>query len=333
MPEMPVAASPHGRSADNDFAGHTLHRLAHRRRDEGWLAVRLEDPATRFVPVVGGDHLVTPGREDGSPEPVLLTPEQAHPLRRHGETVFLAVEGAEREETQGGARFALLLPDGRADLQPVLDGLGSVEGLRALAPVIGGRTAALLATARAFAYWHERHRFCGVCGAATESLEAGHLRRCTASGCGREHFPRTDPAVIVLVTAGRGDDKRALLARHPSWQPGVYSTLAGFVEPGESLEAAVAREVFEETGVELARIVYHSSQPWPFPGSIMIGFDAEAATPAVQEALRPDPEEIEDARWLTRAELAAERAAGRIRLPSQISIARRLVDEWIGRTG
>lgn len=315
-------------STDNHFARHSLDRAAHRRRHPDWLAEKLEDPSTRFVPVAGRRHLVRDATGE-PPEPRLLTPDEARALLPEAEVVFLAHESqADRpEDTEPAARFALVLPEEH----PRARELGAWQGLRRLAPVLDDPTATLLATARAFAHWHHRHRFCGACGSPTENLEAGHLRRCTNEDCRISHFPRTDPAVIVLVTAGHGEREKALLARAASWPEGVHSTLAGFVEPGESLEAAVSREVLEETGVELDRVCYHSSQPWPFPGSIMIGFTARAAKEADPPSLRLDPEEIEQARWLTRDELARERAAGRIHLPSPISIARRLIEGWIGK--
>ena len=130
----------------------------------------------------------------------------------------------------------------------------------------------LLAYARALSIWRSRHRYCGACGAPLVAVRAGHALRCTNGACAQESFPRIDPAIIVLVC----DGERALLGRQASWPPGRYSTLAGFVEPGESLEDAVAREVFEETGVPVHDVRYHSSQPWPFPSSLMVGFQASA---------------------------------------------------------
>ena len=165
--------------------------------------------------------------------------------------------------------------------------------LRQVGPRIERREGALLALARAMVFWHQRHRYCGLCGSPTRSEEAGHMRRCTDPACNAMHFPRTDPAVIMLVT----DGERALLGRNKNFPlPGMYSTLAGFVEPGESLEDAVAREVREETGVEVGAVHYHSSQPWPFPGNIMLGFHAEARTTEITI----DYGELEDARWFTR---------------------------------
>jgi len=164
--------------------------------------------------------------------------------------------------------------------------------------------------------WHRRHRFCANCGAPTEAREAGHVRVCPA--CGAHHHPRTDPVVIMLVT----DGDRALLGRQAQWPTGRYSALAGFVEPGESLEEAVAREVREEAGVQVADVRYRSSQPWPFPSSLMLGFSARWAggEPAVRDA------ELEDVGWFTRAAIVG----GDVLLPPPTAIARRLIDEWLG---
>jgi NAD+ diphosphatase len=164
--------------------------------------------------------------------------------------------------------------------------------------------------------WRQRHRFCGTCGAPARPESSGHVMRCTAPSCGAEQFPRLDPAIIVLVT----DGERALLGRQAAWPAGRYSTIAGFVEPGESLEDAVAREVLEETNVTVGEVEYHSSQPWPFPSSLMIGFSARAAADAVPRA----DEELEDVRWFTRAEIAA----GTPGLPPPQSVSFRLIEDW-----
>jgi NAD+ diphosphatase len=170
-------------------------------------------------------------------------------------------------------------------------------------------------------HWRTKHGFCGVCGHTCEQRAAGNVLHCTNATCGTQHFPRTDPAVIMLVH--RGD--RALLghsARFPI--ANMYSTLAGFVEPGESLEEAVAREVFEEAGVRVANVTYHSSQPWPFPASIMLGFHAEALC----DTIVVDRDELTDARWFTRAEVRAAEAHG-FTVPRGDSIARRLIEDWL----
>jgi NAD+ diphosphatase len=190
--------------------------------------------------------------------------------------------------------------------------------LRPLAPLLGGDAAALLAYARALVLWRSRHRFCGVCGAENLRARAGHVMRCSREGCGTESFPRLDPAIIVLVSDRSGE--RALLGRQAAWPAGRYSTIAGFVEPGESLEDAVIREVAEETGVEVGDVEYVASQPWPFPSSLMLGFRALARS---HEILLRDGE-LEDARWFTRADIAAGRPA----LPPPGSISARLIDGW-----
>ena len=201
--------------------------------------------------------------------------------------------------------------------------------LRALGHLLPAWDGALLTYARAMALWHRRHRFCGACGGATVGGEGGHLRTCGA--CGAQSYPRTDPAVIMLVA----DGGRVLLHRQRAWPPGMWSCLAGFVEPGETLEEAVVREVREETGVAVADLRYVASQPWPFPASLMVAFTARASG----GHLAPDTGEIEDARWFDRADLA--RFDDRFRttgegwfLARPGTVARQLVDDWIaGRAG
>jgi len=199
-------------------------------------------------------------------------------------------------------------------------GLGQMVGLREAAALLPGGDAGLAAHAAALVNWHRRHPHCSVCGARTTVVAGGIMRRCER--CGSEHHPRTDPVVIMLVT----HEDRVLLGRQPSWPPGRYSALAGFVEPGESLEEAVAREIREEAGVEIGPPAYVASQPWPFPTSLMIGFIAPWRT---GEPRRID-EELEDLRWFTADEIvAAGREEGPYGLPPRLAIARRLLEHWL----
>ncbi len=192
------------------------------------------------------------------------------------------------------------------------------EELRALAPDLPAEEAGLLAYARALTIWRSRQQYCGICGAPTMPDRAGHLIRCTRESCRHDFFPRLDPAIIVLVT----DGERALLGRQAGWPPGRYSTIAGFVEPGESLEDAVAREVMEETGVQVSGARYDSSQPWPFPSSLMIGFQA-LAQPGSPIAVGT---ELEDAQWFTRDQIRGE---GVPLVPPSHSISFRLISTWL----
>jgi NAD+ diphosphatase len=189
------------------------------------------------------------------------------------------------------------------------------EELRPLAAVLDRHEAGLLAYARALAYWQQRHRHCGRCGNPSRPNKAGHVMQCTAPECGESFFPRIDPAVIVLVS----DGDRALLGRQPSWPEGRFSTIAGFVEPGESLEDAVAREVAEETGVSLREVRYHSSQPWPFPSSLMLGFMGKAHDAKITVGC-----ELAEAHWFTRDDITQQRVI----LPPSTSISYRLIETW-----
>jgi NAD+ diphosphatase len=322
--DVGVAAAPRSMtdhralSARNFFSGLALDRAGARRTDAAWLAERAADPGTVIVPVSGQRNLFRSGQQVGvallSPAELPVLPEQA--------LCFLGERG-------GRAHFALAMAPGVAggvDPDDVLcEGLEFGE-LRDLGGLLTPEEGALLAYARALVHWHDQHRYCGACGAPTRSIEGGHMRRCLDNACGRRHFPRTDPAVIVLVvspTEASGPE-RCLLGRPAAWPPRLYSTVAGFVEPGETMEEAVVREVAEETGVRVGEVYYHSSQPWPFPSSLMLGFRAQAQTQAIDRA----DDELEDARWFSRDDIAEGVAAGTLRLPRRVSIAYRLVEDW-----
>ncbi len=211
---------------------------------------------------------------------------------------------------------AVFVAEFGGDAPPALaDGAEFVD-LRAAASMLPHDDAGLVAYARAMVSFRRRHRHCGCCGTPTVPRQSGHVMACPREGCGQLSFPRIDPAVIVLVS----DGDRALLGRQRGWPAGRYSTVAGFVEPGESLEDAVCREVLEETGVETAEVRYQSSQPWPFPNSLMLGFRATARTTQI----RLGDDELEDARWFSRAQIAA----GEPLLPFRQSISWRLIEDW-----
>ncbi len=299
----------------NTFAGAALDRAGARRRDAAWIEAARAAPGTRAVLAGRAGVAVR-----DAPAGAALLPLAGLPAADADAEVLLGVDGQ-------GAVFALDL-DGATP--PLPDGVRFV-GLREAAATLPAADAGLLAYAQAMAGWHATTRFCGRCGAPTESAEAGHLRVCTREG---SHLhPRTDPVVITLVIDLEAD--RVLLGRQASWPAGRYSALAGFVEPGESLEEAVAREIDEEAAVAVDAIAYASSQPWPFPAQLMLGFTARYAGGEPH----PRDEELEDVRWFGRDEIA--RAAGRhdaweapadgaeLLLPPPLAIARRLMDGWL----
>lgn len=295
----------------NYLAGLELDRAAILRKDPSELERMWSLEETRVLPVWRSQHLTLAGEQ---PALALLSTSSASATLAQGAPRVLLGQSETR------TFFAVDLSHLERPLEQLeLDDAHALMGLREVAPRVTQHEGALLAYANGILSWHARHRFCGSCGSETDVSHAGHVRRCRNAECGREHFPRTDPAVIMLVTYG----DQCLLGRQASWPSKVYSTLAGFVEPGESLEEAVAREVREETGVEITDARYHSSQPWPFPSSLMIGFTARATTTRVELA----DQELQDARWFTRGELRDDPA---IQLPSAISIARRLIEDWLG---
>ena len=293
----------------NFYVTPTLDRVSLNRRDDAWLAHRMAEPESRLLLVWRGQNLIL---EAPPPAAALLSLTEGGALLAEareiallglvGERALFAADLSHREEPPAlpGARFA---------------------DLRSVGPLLAREEGGLLAYARGLMHWHQRHRFCGVCGSPTESREAGHMRRCTNPACAAEHHPRIDPAVIMRVE----HQGRILLGRQKQWPVGMHSVLAGFVEPGESLEDAVRREVAEEVALHLTEVNYHSSQPWPFPSSIMLGFTAIAEG----DQFRVDEHELEMARWFTREELLASPEDETFRLPRRDSIARRLVDDWI----
>jgi NAD+ diphosphatase len=286
----------------NIFAGAFVDRSGFRRQDAAWLRSAADSTDSVFVPVWGDRCLAI-----GEPYRTVLLARPDVEDFLDDEPIFLGMYG-------GRPAFALCI-DGGLD-EPFAD-LGQFHDLRYLGSVLPAAEANLVAHARALVLWHNAQQYCGRCGAASLAQAGGNVRLCSDKRCGSQIFPRVDPAIIVLIAR----DDRCLLGRQRSWPEGRYSTIAGFVEPGESLEDAVAREVMEETNVAVSHIRYHSSQPWPFPSSLMLGFTAVGNSGDI----RLNDGELEDAQWFTRKELRS----GFPKLPYRLSIARRLVDDWL----
>ncbi len=308
-----------------NYTGLTLDRATHLRRDEAWVAKLLAHKDSLILPIWRGRNLVHIGNT-GPPKAVFPAGSQARALMAEADAVvilgldqgcaFVAVDISALDESEASARA----------------GADAFEDLRRVGALMAGDHGALLAYARGMVHWHQRHRFCGVCGEATESRDGGHVRVCANEDDPHMHFPRTDPAVIMLVAHDdpEGLGPACLLGRQAKWVGGMYSTLAGFVEPGETLEEAVAREVFEESAIRVTDVSYQASQPWPFPSSLMLGFRAGAITAEI----KVDHQELEDARWFTPDDLRSfgewgDMPPGKNRMPRKDSISRRLIDDWL----
>ena len=288
------------------YTNDELDRAGHHREDPDWIEAARANPSTYWIAYWRGQFLIE-GDASAARAVFDATPSLSAPF------VFLGLWHNQ--------------PVFAADLSPHADPLaalarphGHFAELRAIAGGLPGPEAGVLATARGLLWWQARHQFCGVCGGACMPERAGHVMRCTA--CATEHFPRTDPAVIMLVHR----EDRLLLGQSHKFpvDRNFFSTLAGFVEPGESLEATVRREVFEEVGVHVGHVSYEASQPWPFPASLMLGFRAEALT----DNITLDPNEMRAARWFTPDDIANRHALG-FNLPPRDSIARRLIENFL----
>jgi NAD+ diphosphatase len=295
------------------FAGNPLDRVSQRRGDPAWLRSLLDDPATRLLPL----HELKPLVRDASASELdWQRVEPWRPLIDDGATLVLLGIG------DGRAHFALDASAGKAARE---DGATTVD-VRSLAASVAGGEAAILAEARALIDWHARHRFCAQCGTASEIASGGWVRRCP--NCRAQHYPRVDPVVIMLAV----DGERCLLGRGRRRVGTRYSCLAGFVEPGETLEEAVRREVLEESGVRVGKVRYLASQPWPFPSTLMVGMLAEA----LSVEITVDPEELAEARWFERDEVRRMVArsqsdtpiSGVATLPPPLAIGHQIARRW-----
>jgi NAD+ diphosphatase len=296
-----------------NFFGETgLDRMSERRTDKDWLRAATESVEAVVLPIWRTRNLIIQQGEGSAAVRVSLT-EVSSILNNQVHPIFLGLQ-------DGVPHFAVDLSHMDDPLAlPELSGKGVFTDVREAGLDLPLEDGGLLAYVKAIANWHQTHKFCGRCGSPCESRDGGHMRECTNSDCKAQHFPRTDPAVIMLVSSG----DKIILARKKGWPEDRYSILAGFVEQGETLEGAVVREVMEEVNIPVTNVRYHSCQPWPFPANLMFGFFAEAQS----EKIKIDDDELEHARWFHRDELIdeARRYADK---PHSISIARRLMSEW-----
>lgn len=290
-----------------------VNRLSLNRKEPDWINRQIVSENARFILLHNTRNLFL--NENNLYQPAVLSHTQiANFLKDQHPWAFLG----EYEQT---SQFVIDLS--RLSEQEILSSLSQpyiFNDLRQAKPISNPEQAALFAYGRGLMFWHTRHQFCGVCGSQTIIEEAGHVRRCLNPDCALEHFPRTDPCVIMLV---HKDDK-CLLAHHGRLKNNTYSTLAGFVEPGETLEHAVRREVMEEAGIKIGEVRYAGSQPWPFPTSLMMGFYAQAETTDISL----DDDELLDAQWFSRDDLRNFNVKGRS-LSSRDSIARCLIEGWL----
>ena len=297
------------------FADNPMDRGDQQRRDENWLSERASDPDTRLLVM---PELEVPMSDGRSPELSWMSPSDARWFGIDAAPVFLGI-------LDGVAHFAVYVPaSSGAAARLREDSSLRFADARSAAGFLSGQETGIVAQARAQLDWHNRHGFCSVCGHETEMARGGHVRKCPSQSCRAEHFPRTDPVVIMLVHDGDAcllGQSRGRLSRMR-----MYSALAGFMDQGESIEEAVAREVREEAGIEVKNVRYHSSQPWPFPSSLMIGCHAEAATTDIHI----DNEEMTDVRWFDREEvlLALEGRSQELAVPQPLAIAHHLVKTW-----
>jgi NAD+ diphosphatase len=305
------------------YCHYPLERWVAKRRNSEWLERQFNSERSRFLPLWNDKNLVsTPSLTEVNRVDLSLA-ELAVFAEEVGQTLYLG-------ESQGFHYFAVEIDSLDYPTIPTQFEYATFKDLRQVGLLMAEREASLCAYARGLLYWHRHHRYCGLCGHDTVARESGHVRTCLNSSCQKEHFPRIDPAVIMMVKAIRSSDQQpiCLLGRNQKSTLPMYSTLAGYVEHGENLEQTVRREVHEEVGISLDSVHYFDSQPWPFPGSFMIGFIAETT----EQKIIIDTDELSDARWFTRDEVAAfgeyDDPDAEYIFPRRDSIARHLIQAW-----
>lgn len=303
-------------SSDNFFNSEKLNRLGEKRNDYEWVKKQIRDPDTLFIPLWEEKNLI-----DVSGEPCIVFLNKQELEKILSPLPDLTLIGS----LSGKVYFSVHLGGAGPDTEKLFEKFGVFVPLRRYAAHFDWDKAALLSYANALSNWQMRHRHCGRCGSRTKLVYSGHRLDCSDPSCDHQSFPRTDPAIITLIYR----EDKCLLVRQLPWKPGQYAMVAGFVEPGESFESAVARETYEETGLELDDITYFSTQPWPFPGSVMVGFFARAVT----EKITLHDGELEEAKWMTRDEIERGLRNKTMRNPTKFSIAYRLLETWFDREG
>jgi|YelNatPaOPRAMG01_1025707.scaffolds.fasta_scaffold00028_82 NAD+ diphosphatase len=292
----------------NFYTSSGFNRLSEKRIDAKWVKEKIFSNNSKIVLVKDLKLLV---ENSSRYKPVFLSMKDFKDSPEISTLIFLG----EREGSTYFCVDAKVIKGSDSYLN-----FGEFLDLRAIANFMEKNDAAILAYARAMIYWHNNNKYCGICGSNTIIKDAGHKIICSNPHCSAEHFPRIDPAIIVIVSK----DDKCLLAHQAKWPQGRYSTLAGYVEPGESLEQAVQREVFEETGIHVDNVSYHSSQPWPFPSAIMLGFKARA----IDKNIFVDKKELEDAQWFSRNDIISKLKNKSLILSPKDSISFRLIQSW-----
>jgi NAD+ diphosphatase len=298
----------------NSFSTNFLDRASLKRSNEMWINDQFKNGSARIIPVSHSKILCTSIQ---NPRAIYLTKNDFNDVSNARElSIFLGISDKK-------AYFAIDIESMKSALILNDKNGGAFHDLKRVMPLLNVRDSALLGIARFMINWQSRHRYCGKCGTPTKSAEAGNLRICENTNCGQSHFPSMDPAIIVLISFG----EYCLLGRQKIWPKGMYSTIAGFVEPGESIEDAVIREVKEETGIIVEKLEYQNSQSWLFPSSLMLGFTAAAKG----NEIIIDKNELEDARWFSRKEIKDDMKKGLLKMPGKVAIAYHLIKEWFDK--